>query len=443
MSHLGRSSVHRYFEPADSFVEVCLIEPEAVELSAPRSLDSRGYRRFVIQTCMPQFDLKVTQDLEQLFPEDPLLAEDLLYGLCIDVNPSLDIHKVRLREPLSFDLGEPESLQQPPKLEPEDGIANLAKVCRTLERRLRRRIHGQDEAIKSLSSAVEKAAAGLSAPGRPLGCFLFVGRTGTGKTEVARRLAKELVGDRSSSRTCDNLIRIDCSEFALAHDYSKLIGSPPGYVGHDEGGQLTKALSERPGAIVLFDEIEKAHPRMHNILLQILEEGALTDGRGQRVSFEEHFVILTSNAGADDMRSAANCLGFHRQAQLGGETLQAITQEALEQQFSPEFLGRLDQIVLFKELDVPTARSIATDLLTELAIRARRRGVKVCFTAAVARWVVDRGFTQSFGARELRHVIQREIEPPLARLVLSGEISEEDLIRARIRAGCLELTVEG
>jgi ATP-dependent Clp protease ATP-binding subunit ClpC len=239
----------------------------------------------------------------------------------------------------------------------------------------------------------------------------------------------------------ENLIRVDCSEFALAHEYSKLIGSPPGYVGHEEGGQLTRALTRNPGAVVLFDEIEKAHPRMHNILLQVLEEGSLTDGCGRRVSLEQNFVLMTSNAGADEIRSATSTVGFHRTPELGDTTLLRITQKALELEFSPEFLGRLDQVILFSELDLAAARCIAQDQLTDLALRARRRGTRVAFTPAVARWVAERGFSPQFGARELRNVIQREVEPRLARLLLDGRLGPDCLVRARIRDGELQFHV--
>jgi ATP-dependent Clp protease ATP-binding subunit ClpC len=440
LSEERNTSVHRYFELADSFVEVRQVDPDAVELTAPRSLDRIGYRRFVIQACMPQFTAQLVGELQQLFPEDPLLAEDLLYDLCVEVNPSLDIHTVRLREVCE---SAPPSLARAAEKSGASGDdpVRMVRVARNLERRLLRKIHGQNDAVLSVCQMVKKAAVGLSAPDRPLASFLFVGRTGTGKTELARRLAIELSDDPRSNDN-GNLLRIDCSEFALAHEYSKLIGSPPGYVGHDEGGQLTKALTENPDTVVLFDEIEKAHPRMHHILLQILEEGALTDGRGTRVRFNRNFVILTSNAGAEEIQSATGAVGFHRENLLGDETLQAITERALANRFSPEFLGRLDRIVQFKELDLPAVHRIAAEQLTELAIRARRRGVKVAFTPAVARRVVSRGFSPEYGARELRHEIQREIEPRLAQLMLEQDVTADHLVRVRVNGGELLFEIE-
>ena len=388
---------------------------------------------------MPQFTDELADELARLFPEDPQGAEELLYDLCVEVNPSLEIHSVRLRTPGPRPTRE---RRDPPSHEHQlgDAWSSLALVSRDLERRLRARVHGQDGAVEKLCRAVEKAAAGLSAPGRPLGSFLLVGRTGTGKTELGRQLARTLAQGRADE--AENLIRVDCSEYALAHEYSKLIGSPPGYIGHEEGGQLTRAIARNPRAVVLFDEVEKAHPRMHGILLQVLEEGCLTDGRGERVSLEQNFVLMTSNAGAQEIRGAASAVGFHRAKELGDQTLSRITERALEERFSPEFLGRLDEVILFSELDLPAARRIAQDQLTDLAVRARRRGTRVAFTPAVARWVAERGFSARFGARELRGVIQREVEPELARLLLNGEFGPDSLIRARIREGALRFCVE-
>ena len=440
MSQPKSSSVHRYFPLADSFVEVRQFEKDAPLHDAPRGLDRAGYKRFVIQTCMPEFGAELEAQLESLFPDDPKVAEDLLYGLCIEVNPALEINTVSLR-PRQDDGPQPQPRSEHRRGPREtDTFDHLRRVARDLDRKLRRRVHGQSEAIEQLCRVVEKSAAGLAAPNRPLGSFLFVGRTGTGKTELSRCLARELASpDQDPS---DSLIRIDYTEYALAHEYSKLIGSPPGYIGHEDGGQLTKKLIENPRAVVLFDEVEKAHPRMHNLLLQILEEGCLTDGRGQRVSLEETFVILTSNAGADEIQGATRTLGFHPPEQLGQHTLKSITQGALERSFSPEFLGRLDAVLLFSELDGSAAREIAQDQLTSLAVRARRRGARVAFTPAVARWVVDRGFSQQYGARELRGVIQREIEPSLASLLLHTDLPDDHLIRVRVRQGELELDVE-
>ncbi len=435
MSYPQSSSVHRYFTLADSFVEVRQFAPETDALEAPRGLDREGYSRFVIQTCMPQFDGELLSQLEALFPEDPQIAEDLLYGICIEVNPSLEINCVNLRTAATE-----HTKPAPKKLRKDDPLRRLGQVTRDLERQLKSRVHGQDAAVESLCSAVRKAAAGLSAPNQPLGSFLLVGRTGTGKTELCRRLAIALAPDGNA--TVKNLIRIDCSEFALAHEYSKLIGSPPGYIGHEDGGQLTRSLAENPTAVLLFDEIEKAHPRMHNLLLQILEEGCITDGRGQQVDLSKNFVLMTSNAGAEDIRSASSTVGFHRTSSIGDGALSNITERALERIFSPEFLGRLDETLLFTELDIAAARLIAQDQLTDLAVRARRTGRRVCFTAAVSRWVAERGFSTQFGARELRNVIRREVEPALAELFLQGSRSSQGLIRTRVQNGALRFEWE-
>ncbi|MCP3914347.1 MAG: ATP-dependent Clp protease ATP-binding subunit [bacterium] len=434
-------SVYRYFDLADSFVQILVTDAETLNLPDRPGLNRAGYRRLVIQNCMPEFRGDLESSLETLFPEDPLMVEDLLYQLCVEVNPALDIHEVRL-------CVEPESDSQALALAPrtsaaaerEDLLARLCKRAKGLERRLARQILGQNQAVGTLVRAVRKAAVGLGAEDRPLASFLLTGRTGTGKTELARTLATELFGTRENP--IKGLVRIDCSEFALAHEYSKLIGSPPGYVGHEDGGQLTDAVGENPESIILFDEVEKAHPRMHNLLLQILEEGALTDGKGRRVSFARTMVLMTSNAGAEEMLAGSNALGFERARSLERGTLAAITHEALERMFSPEFLGRVDDTILFNELAPRTVEAIASQKLYELAHRSRDRGYKVAFTPAVARWVARRGFSPDFGARELRRVIQREVEPRLSELMLDEAWSHDELLRVRVKDGALTFAIE-
>jgi ATP-dependent Clp protease ATP-binding subunit ClpC len=434
-------SVYRYFEPADSFVQILVSDASALELEIQPGLNRAAYRRVVVQTCMPDFKTELEPKIERMLPDDPLLCEDLLYQLCIEVNPSLDIHTVRLR-------GEPkreneiEELTKPaPQPQPQTADAfhqTLRKRVRDLGDRLKRRVIGQDVAVGSLVRAVEKSAAGLQAPGRPLGAFLFVGRTGTGKTELARSLALELFGESKNK----GLVRIDCSEFALAHEYAKLIGAPPGYVGHEDGGQLTEAVMKNPESVVLFDEIEKAHPRMHNILLSILEDGMLTDSKGRHVPFDRTLVVMTSNAGAAEMVAARRTVGFQRTPTIGKEHLRELAVDALERQFSPEFLGRIDETIVFAELEPKSAQAIAQRQLTDLATRARKRGLRVAFTPAVARWIATKGFSTDYGARELRRVIQREIEGPLSKLLIDGSVPKTALVRARVHADAPVFEVE-
>ncbi|MFO1009686.1 MAG: AAA family ATPase [Planctomycetota bacterium] len=422
-------SVYRYFEPADAFVQILVCDGSALDVASSSGLNRASYRRLVVQTCCPELRADFKARLEAWMPEDPLLAEDLLYQLCVEVNPSLDIHTVRLRADARGETEREPGTERRGAPPEEEFHLRLRRKIHDLERRLLRHVIGQDRAVGSVAKALEKAAAGLAAPNRPLSTFLFLGRTGTGKTELARSLASEVFADGKSK----GLVRIDCSEYALAHEYAKLIGSPPGYVGHEEGGQLTEAVAKNPESVVLFDEIEKAHPRMHNLLLQILEDGGLTDSKGRRVSFERACVILTSNAGASEMVDARRRVGFERTQVLGDARLREIAIEALERQFTPEFLGRLDETIVFAELDPDAARAIAQRQLTELAARARRRGLRVAFTPAVARWVAQRGFSADYGAREIRRVVQREVESPLSSFVLAHEARTSRMIRVRVQ----------
>jgi ATP-dependent Clp protease ATP-binding subunit ClpA len=417
--------VYKYFDLADRFVRVRVVDPAAVHLSAVHGLNRQGWRRAVIRACIADVDEDLDERLAEYSPRDPRAAEDLLYQLAVAVNPGLDIHAVALRPEES----PAPRLEAPPETASGEvaWLQRLRRRAAELEERLERVVIGQPDALASVAAAVTRAAAGLAPEGRPLGCFLFVGRTGTGKTELAKALARELYGP-------SHLVRVDCTEFAQAHEYSKLIGAPPGYVGHEDGGVLTEALRKRPESVVLFDEIEKAHPKIHHILLQVLDEGRLTDNKGRTVSFERALIVLTSNAGAREVESAASRVGFAGASPLVAGALREITDQALGEAFTPEFLGRIDERVLFRNLTAEDARAIAALQLAALAARARRRGVRVAFAPGVAELVARRGFSPSLGAREITSTLRRAVEAALAAWILTRK-GRGGLVRVGVRAG--------
>ena len=462
MNPARNRSVWRYFIPADAFVRIRLCSGSA-EVQPRPGLDQAGYRRLTIQACCPDLagdagdTAGIAERIAELSPHDPLTAEELLYQLCVEVNPELDIHRVVLVDDEAEPTERPahsasaQAAPEPRAAAALDSIEawqrRIRHASHDLGARLAERVIGQDEAIAAVERAVRKAAAGLAEEHRPLASFLFVGRTGTGKTELVRQLAQELYGACSERP----LVRIDCSEYSAAHEYAKLIGAPPGYVGHENGGMLTDAVRRSPECVVLFDEIEKAHTRMHQLLLQILDDGHLTDSHGRRVDFRRTLVVMTSNLGSEEIRNASQRVGFVAPAlpgqpgvsAVGRGTQRELTNQALEDRFSPEFLGRIDERILFRELDLDDARRIGRGLLADLGLRARRRSVELDVTPAVATWVAREGYDPATGARELRRVVQRGIEAPLSELMLDGGIREGGRVRVSISKGEPRFSVEG
>ena len=287
-----------------------------------------------------------------------------------------------------------------------------------MEDHLHQRVIGQDQAIVALSDAIRRARAGLKDPSRPIGSFIFLGPTGVGKTELAKTLAEYLFDDE------DALIRLDMSEFQERHTVSRLIGSPPGYIGYDEGGGLTEAIRRRPYRVILFDEIEKAHPDVFNTLLQILDDGRLTDGHGRTVDFRNTVIIMTSNLGTGVQHSAT--FGFTRRSEdaEGHEHLKESVERALREHFRPEFLNRIDEIIVFEPLTMPELEKIVTLLVAEVRDRMEDRGIDFELTKAAQDEVVREGYDPQFGARPLRRTVQRRVENELARRILGGEFHE-------------------
>jgi ATP-dependent Clp protease ATP-binding subunit ClpC len=293
-----------------------------------------------------------------------------------------------------------------------------------MEERLHERIVGQDDAVRSVSEALRRARAGLKDPRRPIGSFIFLGPTGVGKTELARALAAYMFDDEEA------MIRIDMSEYGERHTVSRLIGAPPGYVGYEEAGGLTEAVRRRPYRVVLFDEIEKAHPEVLNVLLQIMEDGRLTDGQGRTVNFRHTVVIMTSNLGTSS--EAKGTFGFvTSRTKTEGERAQLHRniEEALRRFFRPEFLNRVDEIIVFEPLTQKELDRIVELMLKEVEQRLSDRQITIEVTGAAKKALVEQGYDPVYGARPLRRVVEREVENGLARRILAGEFSEGDRVR--------------
>ena len=421
--------VLKYCEALDEFVRIRVFgESELRNIIDSATLaDKEAYQRRVIDACILDYNRELCASLEEIKTSGGLPdIEDLLYLLSIDVNPSLEIHQVTVPLTMSPDMEE-QDLFGPVPRKPQKQLDRIMVI----DGELKRRIIGQDKAVDIVCRAVKKAAVGLRDPRRPVGTFLLVGHVGVGKTELAKAISEYLYGNQS------HLIRVDCSEYALPHEYAKLIGSPPGYIGHNEGGYLTEAAKELDEFVVLFDEIEKAHSKMHNILLQLLDEGMVTDSKGFKVSFRNALVLMTSNIGVREVEDLRRHIGFDYSVRQepSYEEMSAEITEALKKEFRPEFLNRLDDCIVFNTLTMQDSIRISALLLKDLSRIARRAGVLLTFDPCVKKNITERGFRRECGARELKRTIKTLLETPLTDLILEGEITEGMVVRVNTVGG--------
>jgi ATP-dependent Clp protease ATP-binding subunit ClpA len=298
-------------------------------------------------------------------------------------------------------------------------------VLSNIDKDLKRLVFGQDKAIEALASAIKLSRAGLREPEKPIGNYLFTGPTGVGKTEVAKQLADKLGVE---------LLRFDMSEYMEKHTVSRLIGAPPGYVGFDQGGLLTDGVDQHPHCVLLLDEMEKAHPDVYNILLQVMDHGKLTDHNGRTVDFRNVILIMTSNAGAQEQ--AQNALGFGRSRREGEDTA------AVERMFTPEFRNRLDAIISFSSLPKAVILQVVEKFVLQLEAQLMDRNVQIELTPEAAEWLADKGYDDKMGARPLGRVIQENIKKPLAEELLFGKLAKGGIVQVRVKGGEIELKVE-
>jgi ATP-dependent Clp protease ATP-binding subunit ClpC len=305
-----------------------------------------------------------------------------------------------------------------------------------MEDYLKKNIIGQDDAIEKISRSIRRARAGLKDPNRPIGSFVFLGPTGVGKTELAKQLARFLFDSD------DALIRIDMSEYMEKFNVSRLVGAPPGYVGYEEGGQLTEKVRRKPYSVVLLDEVEKAHPDTFNVLLQVLDDGLLTDSLGRRVDFKNTILIMTSNIGTKDIK-LDKVLGF---GDLKDETkydkMKSSIDDAVKRVFSPEFLNRIDDFIVFKQLERESILKIVDIAIHRLLDRLKIQNISIEVSKSAKEFLSDKGFDLNYGARPLRRAIQRFVEDPLSEEILKGNIKENSKIRIKYKKGTEELSFE-
>jgi ATP-dependent Clp protease ATP-binding subunit ClpC len=307
-----------------------------------------------------------------------------------------------------------------------------------MEEEMGKHIVGQEEAIRAISKAVRRARAGLKDPRRPIGSFIFLGPTGVGKTELTKAMAKFLFGSEEA------LVQLDMSEFMERHTVSRLVGAPPGYVGYEDAGQLTEALRRRPYSIVVFDEVEKAHPEAHNMLLQIMEEGHLSDARGHKVDFRNAIIVMTSNVGAEMIKRQTS-MGFalkkdeQTEERLAYEEMRKKLLDSLKRVFRPEFINRLDSVIVFRSLNKDDIKQIVELELNKVAQRLVEHDLTLDPTPAALEMLAELGFDPEMGARPLRRVIQQKVEDRLSDALLSGEFKDGDAIIVDVMEGEIKL----
>jgi ATP-dependent Clp protease ATP-binding subunit ClpC len=287
---------------------------------------------------------------------------------------------------------------------------------------------GQDDAIQKVVKAIQRNRVGLKDPKKPIGSFIFLGPTGVGKTELARALARYMFDSD------DALIRIDMSEYMEKFTVSRLIGAPPGYVGYEEGGQLTEKVRRKPYSVILLDEIEKAHPDIYNILLQVLDDGQLTDGLGRKIDFKNTTIIMTSNIGARQLKDFGDGVGFTTASRIANseENNKAVIEKALKRTFSPEFLNRIDDVVIFNQLTEENIFSIIDILMKNVTKRLDNLGLKLELTEEAKKFISEKGYDSQFGARPLHRAIQKYLEDPLAEEILNMHVKNGDLLVASL-----------
>ena len=414
--HCARMDKHLYIY---SFREAMRMF-DAIAISAKGVYHNRSsYMDFVAKNCIQDYDKDVQPYVVSLihknkYTEIAKLKENL-YALCVGLSPAIAIEKYHPKvETAVLNIRQNGQGKKSVIYKPKDDSEQILD----LEMKLKQHLIGQDDAVVKIVQALTRSVAGLKHPHKPIASFMFLGNTGIGKTEMAKILSLKHFGSES------NLVRIDCSEFEAKHAYSKLIGAPPGYLGYDEEPFLSKALREKPNCVLLFDEIEKANESMHKLILQVLDEGKINDGRGKEVIFNKAIIIMTSNVGSYELMKYQGRIGFDKKNDEVG--IGSICLSALQKKFSPEFINRISEIVVFKPLERESLLRIFDVLLDEYVSFLAKKNIDVAVHNSAAEFIVDQSSYKQYGARELQRVMERHIINPLADMIVNKKVFPGD-----------------
>ena len=430
-------------ELSDRYVTDRFLPDKAIDL-----MDQAG-ARVRLRTRTPAGDVReLERELEEVQREKDQAVTDEQYERASNLRDRLQELQVRINAARGDDQHEvpqvrPQEIAEVVSRATGVPVSQLTEEERDrllrLEGHLHERVIGQDDAVTAVAEAVRRSRTGLADPARPMGSFLFLGPTGVGKTELGRALAVALFGDS------DRMVRLDMSEFQERHTVSRLVGAPPGYVGYEEAGQLTEAVRRRPYAVVLLDEIEKAHPDVFNILLQVLDDGRLTDSQGRTVNFRNSVLIMTSNLGSELITGTQRSFGFGGgagdEAEQENSELRERLMRRLQEHFRPEFLNRIDEVIIFRRLEAEQLRQITELLLEETRRRMNAQNIGIEFTSTAVDWLAENGHQPQFGARPLRRTIQRELDTHLSRMLLDGSLSAGQRVAVDTRDNALTFDV--
>ncbi len=425
--------VLRYCSILDEFIKVRIFTQEEINelLKSSNVTDKKSYVQLIINSCLVNYNDYIVVKLEKKRNlRRDIDYEEELYKICVEANPQLEISQVSI--PAQDEKSEFYLLQRARETFSEFSVKSILNLNEEIQKYL----IGQDEAIAIVSRAIKRAIIGLKQPEKPVGSFLFVGQTGTGKTEMAKVLSKIVFGSQ------DYLIRIDCSEYSLPHEYAKLIGAPPGYIGYQEGGVLTNQLKKKRKGVVLFDEIEKADSKVYDLLLQIMDEGFISDSSGEKVFFDKAIIIMTSNLGAREVEKEKTKIGFNwvENQHLNRTQLYTIILDVLKNHFKPEFLNRITDIVVFNFLDFDVCKKITEKFLNEFRELSIRSGFDIKISKELVEFITKKGFSPQWGARELKRTIEKYFEAPFTDSIIASRIIPPCTVKVYINGENIRFT---